>query len=87
MLFTVHNKLGTEFLESVYKNALLLEHRKSFLATEAEVALSVLYDGIDVGSFYADIIVENKVILELKATERLSPIHEIQLVNYLRQRV
>ena len=81
--FKVHSKLGSGFLESVYKNALLHELASSGLTVEPEAALSVTYDGIVVGSFYADIIVERRLIIELKAIEKLSLLHEVQLVNYL----
>ncbi len=82
--FTVHSKLGPGFLESVYKKALLIELSKNGLTVESEAPLSVLYDGESVGTFYADIVVEGKLILELKAVEDLALIHEIQLVNYLK---
>lgn len=82
--FAVHSKLGPGFLESVYKNALLIELSKNGLTVEPEAPLSVLYDGESVGTFYADIVVEGNLILELKAVEDLALIHEIQLVNYLK---
>ena len=80
--FKVHNTLGGGFLESVYKNALLIELEKSTLHANAEQPISVYYEGHLVGSFCADIIVENTIILELKALESLAKIHEVQLVNY-----
>lgn len=82
--FAVHSELGPGFLESVYKNALLIELSKKGLSAEPEAALSVQYNGENVGTFYADIIVEGMLILELKAVEHLALIHEIQLVNYLK---
>jgi len=82
--FAVHSELGPGFLESVYKNALIHELSKKGLLVEPELAISVRYDGIVVGSFYADLAVERCLIVELKAIERLALIHEIQLVNYLK---
>ena len=82
--FKVHNTLGGGFLESVYKNALLVELEKSSLRASAEQPIRVYYEGRLVGEFYADIIVENAIILELKAIETLAKIHEVQLVNYLK---
>ncbi len=79
----VHSKLGFGYLESVYRNALLHELRKNGIQAQAEQPIQVYYDGILVGDFKADIIVEGEVILELKAVENLNKIHEVQLVNYL----
>ena len=71
------------YLESVYKKALLLELEDAGLKVEDEVELPVLYKGHVIGDFRADIIVEECVIIELKAVAHLLPAHEIQLVNYL----
>jgi GxxExxY protein len=79
----VHRVLGPGFLESVYKNALLLELHAAGLRAEDEKQVAVFYEGRCVGQFAADILVEDKVILELKAVETLSKIHEVQTVNYL----
>ena len=79
----VHRTLGNGFLESVYQNALAYELKKAGLQAECEVPIKVLYDGIDVGEFYADLLVEKQVIVENKAVEQLCPAHEVQLVNYL----
>ena len=81
--YEVYNELGYGFLESVYRNSLLHELRKAGLKADAEIPVQVFYDGILVGDFKADIIVEGAVILELKAVENLNKIHEVQLVNYL----
>ena len=83
-VFRVHSALGSGFLESVYKNALLLELMKHGIGAVAEVPIQVFYDGEPVGDFFADIVVDGSVILELKAVSRLETIHEIQLVNYLK---
>ncbi len=79
----VHRTLGCGFVESVYANALALELKKSGIEFEREKSFPVFYDGIAIGSFYADIVVEKRLILELKSSEGLSIAHSIQLVNYL----
>ena len=79
----VHRTLGPGFLESVYQSALLHELRKARLKAEDQTAIAVHYDGVLVGSFVADILVDGRVIVENKAVRALAPIHEVQLVNYL----
>jgi GxxExxY protein len=79
----VHRVLGPGFLESVYLKALLIELRKAGLRAEEEKRINVLYEGASVGDFAADILVEDKVILELKAVEAFNKAHEVQTVNYL----
>ena len=81
--YNVRMKLSAGFLESVYRNALLIELCDNGLKAEKEVPIIVHYNDIIVGEFRADIVVENSVIIELKATQHLSPTHEAQLVNYL----
>jgi GxxExxY protein len=81
--YKVHNTLGSGFLEKVYENALLIELNKNGLEAIAQAPITVNYDGQIVGQYYADIIVNN-VIIELKAVENIVPIHEVQLVNYLK---
>jgi len=78
-----HSTLGFGFLESVYQNALAHELRKAGCKVDQQVAIKVYYDGIVVGDFFADLIVNDTVILELKTVERLNKMHEVQLVNYL----
>jgi GxxExxY protein len=82
--FTVYNTLGYGFLEKVYENAMMIELKKLNLHCEQQKPLKVYYDNVEVGDYYADIIVEKKVIIELKAAETISKQHECQLVNYLR---
>jgi len=82
--YKVHGTLGFGFLESVYQNALLIELQKAGLSAEKETPVNVTYDGQIVGDYLADIIVDGKVILELKAVKELHPAHEAQLVNYLK---
>lgn len=79
----IRRQLGPGFLEKVYKNAMVVELRKLKLNFETEKLIQVLYDGIIVGEYRTDIIVEGKLILELKATQDLSIANEVQLVNYL----
>ena len=79
----IRRQLGPGFLEKVYKNAMVVELRKLKLNFETEKLTQVLYDGIVVGEYRTDIIVEGKLILELKATQDLSIANEVQLVNYL----
>jgi GxxExxY protein len=80
----VHNELGYGFLEKVYHNAMVLELRKMGLQAVSEKPVSVCYDGQRVGEYFADIIVDEKVILEIKAVEAVNRAHEAQLVNYLK---
>jgi GxxExxY protein len=79
----VHSTLGPGFLESVYQNALIWELRKSGFKGEAERPISVRYDGQIVGAFTADLLVNDSLIVELKAIQSLAKAHEVQLVNYL----
>ena len=79
----VHSTLGPGFLESVYQNALILELRKSGIKVEAEKPITVHYDGQIVGAFVADLVVNDSVIVELKAAQCLVKTYEVQLVNYL----
>lgn len=79
----VHSTLGPGFLESVYQKALAHELRKAGLQVESEKAITVHYDGAPVGDFSADMLVEDRVLLELKANQTLAPANEVQLVNYL----
>jgi GxxExxY protein len=79
----VHRALGAGFLESVYKKALMFELERAGLVVEIEKPLQVFYGGDVVGDFYADLVVEGFLILELKAASALSKADEQQLVNYL----
>ena len=82
--FEVNRVLGPGFLEKVYQRALLIELRKRGLKAKSEVPIQVRYKGELVGDYFADIVVENLIILELKAIEKLQPLHEAQLINYLK---
>lgn len=84
MSHRVSNTLGCGFLEKVYENALVHELRKSGLYVEAQHPINVLYDGLVVGEFYADILVARTVIVELKATKEHDDIFTAQCLNYLK---
>lgn len=79
----IRKNLGPGYLESVYKNSMLVELNKNGLTYEVEKPINVYYEDVLVGEFKADIIVEGILILELKAVQSLHMAHEIQLVNYL----
>ena len=79
----VHSALGPGFLESVYQNALIWELQKSGLKVDAQRPITVHYDGQVVGVFTADILVNDSLMLELKANQLVAKAHEVQLVNYL----
>ena len=82
--FEVMNELGAGFLESVYAKSLLRALRDRGLSAQSQVPLSVIFRGEKVGEFFADILVERKIIIELKAAKVLAPEHQAQLINYLR---
>lgn len=84
LLYKVYNILGFGFLEKVYENALLIELNQCGLFVEKQKPINVYYEGKLVGEYYADLIVEKKVIIELKAAESLIEEHELQLINYLK---
>ncbi|HAS41039.1 MAG TPA: GxxExxY protein [Microscillaceae bacterium] len=82
--YEVYNELGYGFLEKVYQNAMYLELQKKNFQVEAQKQIKVYYKGLVVGTYYADLMVNQKVILELKASEVLVYENELQLLNYLR---
>ena len=82
--YTVYNKLGYGFLERVYENALYIELSKMGLVVIKQQPIKVNYDGQQVGEYYADLIVDDIVIIELKAAEGVVEEHEHQLLNYLK---
>ena len=83
-VFKVANGLGSGFLEKVYENALLHELRKVGLEAKQQVAVSVHYDGENVGDHIGDIVVEGRLLLELKACKALEDVHLAQCLNYLK---
>ncbi len=81
--FKVHNTLGSGFLESVYNKALQVELSHINIESKRQIPLTVYYRSRVVGDFFVDLLVEECLIIEIKAVERIHPIHEVQLVNYL----
>lgn len=82
--FEVIRELGGGFLEGVYQNALLIALRQKGIKADARVPLSVRFRGEVVGEYFADLFVDSKVIVELKAVKALAPEHQAQLINYLK---
>ena len=82
--YNVYNTLGYGFLEKVYENAMMIELKKLSISCIAQSPIEVYYDSFKVGNYFADIIVEDKIILELKAAEAICEEHEFQLINYLK---
>jgi GxxExxY protein len=82
--YQVYNTLGYGFLEKVYENALAHELRKRGFKVTQQTPLTVFYDGVVVGEYFADLFVDDSVILELKAADAIAKKHESQLINYLK---
>ena len=81
--YKVHNMLGSGFIEKIYRKSLAIELAKKGLKVEQEVAIQVFYEEQVVGDFFADLLIEGRIIVELKAVQNLLREHEVQLVNYL----
>jgi len=82
--YEVHNNLDYGFLEKVYENSLAIELRNVGLNVKQQEPIKVLYKGELVGDYVADLMVEDKVIVEIKSVSKLEQVHEVQLVNYLK---
>lgn len=82
--YEVYNELGDGFLESVYENALAIVLASNGLNVARQKDISVFFRGVVIGSFKADLVAEEKVIVELKAVRSIDPAHEAQLINYLK---
>lgn len=80
----VHNTMGCGFLEKVYENALFLKLRKSGLTVKQQFPIKVYFEGEKVGEYFADLFVEDKIIIELKCVDNISEIHKAQVLNYLK---
>ena len=80
----VHKELGYGFAEKVYKNALAIELQEADIKCDVEVPLQVIYHEQVVGDYYADMVVDDKIVVEVKAVSEISSAHEVQLVNYLK---
>ena len=81
--FDVINELGHGFLESVYENAMIVALEDSGILVESQKPIDVRFRGRPVGNFYADLLVEDRVIVELKAVAALTSAHQAQVINYL----
>ncbi|NIA17376.1 MAG: GxxExxY protein [Planctomycetes bacterium] len=84
LAFEVHNELGCGFLEKVYENALMLLFEREKIPAQQQAPANVYFQNKVIGQYFADILVDNKVILELKTTEAIANIHIAQVLNYLR---
>ena len=84
-VFEVNRVLGHGFLEKVYENALIRELAKRGVKARQQVPINVEYKSNVVGEYFSDIVVEDKVVLELKAIDALKKVHEAQLLNYLKE--
>lgn len=84
LYYEVYNELGYGFLERVYQNALFYELKANGFKVEAQKRISVYYKNMVIGDYFADLIVNDSVILELKAVESLAKEHHYQIINYLR---
>jgi GxxExxY protein len=82
--YEVYNVLGTGYLESVYKRSLVVALEARGISTACEVPFEVYYSGVCVGQFRADLVVDDRVVVESKAVDRLAPTHDAQLLNYLK---
>jgi GxxExxY protein len=82
--FTVANTLGTGFLERVYENSMVHELTKAGLNVRQQIAIGVEYDGITVGTYVADLLVEDAVLVEIRTVRVLDASHDAQCLNYLR---
>jgi len=84
IFYNVYNTLGYGFLEKVYENALVIEFNKSGVDARPQAPIKVVYDRQIVGEYFIDLLVENCVIVEIKAVKALLKEHEAQLLNYLK---
>jgi GxxExxY protein len=82
--FRVYNDLGYGFLEKVYENALLIELERMGISVKPQYPIQVFYEGNVVGEYFADLLVKDSIIVEIKAARNLCPEHEAQLLNYLK---
>ena len=79
----VYNKLGHGFLEKVYENALMILFQREGIQAEQQIPIKVYFEGKVIGDYIADILVENKIIIELKSVEKIIDAHKTQVLNYL----
>ena len=84
IFYRVYNKLGYGFLEKIYENAMMIEFKKEGIPSISQFSINVLYENEIIGEYFADILVDNKVIVEIKAAKSLAVENEAQLLNYLK---
>jgi len=84
IFYRVYNKLGYGFLEKIYENAMMKEFKKNGIPAVSQSAIKVIYEDEIIGEYFADILVDNKVIVEIKASKSLAKENEAQLLNYLK---
>lgn len=84
IFYKVFNALGYGFLEKVYENAMIIELERERVPVISQAPIKVSYEGKVVGEYFADILIDGKVIVEIKAGKYLAPEHEAQLLNYLK---
>ncbi|HZK43215.1 MAG TPA: GxxExxY protein [Syntrophomonadaceae bacterium] len=83
-VYKVYNHLGSGFLEKVYENALKIELEHENLKVQQQYPIKVYYKDTVIGEYFADLFIEDKIIIELKIAKEINKIHEVQLVNYLK---
>ncbi|MBT7211889.1 MAG: GxxExxY protein [Candidatus Scalindua sp.] len=84
IFYRVYNRLGYSFFEKVYENAMMTEFMKENISEVSQSAIKVLYEGEIVGEYFTDILISDKIILEIKAAKNVAEEHETQLLNYLK---
>lgn len=84
VFYKVYNKLGYGFLEKIYENAMMIEFRREGIPVDSQSAIKVFYEGEVIGEYFADMLVDDKVIIEIKASKSLVVENEAQLLNYLK---
>ncbi|HJO47468.1 MAG TPA: GxxExxY protein [Candidatus Scalindua sp.] len=84
IFYKVYNNLGYGFLEKVYENAMMIEFKRIGIPVVSQSAIKVVYESEVIGEYFADILVDNKVIVEIKAAKSLAVENEAQLLNYLK---
>ena len=84
IFYKVYNKLGYGFLEKIYENAMMIDFRREGIPAVSQSAIKVYYEDEIVGEYFADILVDDKIIVEIKAARNLALEHEAQLLNYLK---
>ncbi len=82
--YKVHNTLGPGYLESIYQNALIIELQNMGFKCDAEKSVKIFYSGHEIGEHRLDLIIEEKVIVELKAVSEFHPVHKAQIISYLK---